>query len=232
MIIPGFYYPGAQQTDQWGRFRDAYRLIIKNKDLIINYTYELMIAQFPSLVVPNADKCKRDLGKFIDAVARDTHSGGNVYGRKFTMQYFDSNSGLAYISSEIAETRWAYEKAKDLMLLAITNQLSGNYGSGNFGPAYNEISVGGSGGTGITIDPANPYGTASNTYGTAGSNTTANDLWTATALMSSLQLQLLGHILMKLLEQVTWMTCLMNCSDVQCLQLQNSHLPEPNQVSS
>ena len=40
------------------------------------------------------------------------------------------------------------------MLLAITNQLSGNYGSGNFGPAYNEISVGGSGGTGITIDPA------------------------------------------------------------------------------
>ena len=56
---PGFYYPGAQQTDQWGRFRDAYRLIIKNKDLIVNYTYELMIAQFPSLVVPNADKCKR-----------------------------------------------------------------------------------------------------------------------------------------------------------------------------
>ena len=167
---PGFYYPGAQQTDQWGRFRDAYRLIIKNKDLIVNYTYELMLAQFPSLVVPSADKCKRDLGKFIDAVARDTHSGGNVYGRKFTMQYFDSNSGLAYISSEIAETRWAYEKAKDLMLLAITNQLSGNYGSGNFGPAYNEISVGGSGGTGITIDPA-----PGNPYGTAGSNTTAND---------------------------------------------------------
>ena len=39
---------------------------------------------------------------------------------------------------------------------------------------YNEISVGGSGGTGITIDPA-----PGNPYGTAGSNTTANDLATA-----------------------------------------------------
>merc|ERR1711991_472041 len=42
--------------------------------------------------------------------------------------------------------------------------------------------------------------------------------------MSSLQLQLLGHILMKLLEQVTWMTCLMKCF------LQNSLLTKPSVV--
>ena len=119
-----FYYPGQPQTDPRSRFRDGYRLIIKNKDWIVAKTYQDMILQYPSLVVPNTDKCKRDLGHFVDAVAYDTYAGGNKYARKFIQMYFTSQ-GLGYINQQLAETTWAYDRAATYMKDAITNQLSG-----------------------------------------------------------------------------------------------------------
>ena len=35
-------------------------------------------------------KCKRDIGLFVDAMALDIHTGGNVYARKFLKQYFNA----------------------------------------------------------------------------------------------------------------------------------------------
>ena len=165
---PDFYFPGDAITNSWSRFADGHRFIQKNKEYIAAKTYDDMIAEYPSLVVPDAAKCKRDLKKFIDAISVDTFRGGNVYSRKFIQQYFDSTGALVYVDTESVETKWAYEKAKDYMLLSITNNLSGSYSQVN-GPdagtsydAYQDLT--------ITADPS-----PNDPYGTAGSNVDNTD---------------------------------------------------------
>ena len=70
-------------------------------------------------------KCKRDIGYFIDAVSLDAFKGGNTYARKFILQYFDVSgrpisNGLL---GEEAESVTAFNKARDMMKRALTNQL-------------------------------------------------------------------------------------------------------------
>jgi len=144
---PDFYFPGDIQTNEWSRYSDAYRFIQLNKDYIAARAYDDMITQYPSVSVPDPAKCKRDLGHFMDAVAIDTFRGGNVYSRKFISYYFDESGNLIYVNLQAAETRFAYEKAKDYMLQAITNNLSGNYtqvngsDAGTVYSAYQDLTV-------------------------------------------------------------------------------------------
>nr|BAR34370.1 strucutural protein [uncultured Mediterranean phage uvMED] len=71
-------------------------------------------------------KCKRDIGLFVDAMALDIHTGGNVYARKFLKQYFNA-SGTTFITNgldgEILQSVTAFNKVRDLMKQAIVNQL-------------------------------------------------------------------------------------------------------------
>ena len=71
-------------------------------------------------------KCKRDIGLFIDAMALDVHTGGNVYARKFLKQYFNA-AGTSFttngLDGEILESITAFTKVRDLMKDAIVNQL-------------------------------------------------------------------------------------------------------------
>ena len=121
---PDFYYPGTPQTDGRSRFRDAYRLIEKNKEYIVAKAYNDMVLQYPSLVVPNPTKCKRDMVYYVEAVAYDTFAGGNKYARKFIQEYYNNGNQL-YINQQVTETVWAYNKAATYMKSAIANQLSG-----------------------------------------------------------------------------------------------------------
>ena len=165
---PDFYFPGDIQTNEWSRYSDAYRFVVLNKDYIAAKAYDDMITQYPTLVVPDPAKCKRDLGHFMDALAIDTYRGGNRYTRKFISYYFDENGALIYVNLQAAETRFAYEKVKDYMLLAITNGLSGSYTQVN-GPdagtsydAYQDLTV--------TADQS-----PNDDYPTAGTNTDNTD---------------------------------------------------------
>jgi hypothetical protein len=156
---PDFYFPGDIQTNEWSRYSDAYRFIQLNKDYIAARAYDDMITQYPSVSVPDPAKCKRDLGHFMDAVALDTFRGGNVYSSKFISYYFDESGNLIYVNLQAAETRFAYEKAKDYMLQAVTNNLSGDYtqlngsDAGTVYTAYQDLTV--------TADPSpnDPYNT-------------------------------------------------------------------------
>ena len=72
-------------------------------------------------------KCKRDIGQYIDALSLDVGlAGGNVYTRKYLKTYFNEagsqwiNAGL---QGEEQQSIAAFNKARDVMLLAITNQL-------------------------------------------------------------------------------------------------------------
>ena len=124
---PDFYYPNDPQTSGYSRYKDAYRLIQLNRQEIIDGAFAEIAIQHPTFVNPNSDKCKRDIGYFIDAVSLDVHTGGNVYARKFLKQYFNA-AGTSLttngLSGEILESVTAFNKARDLMKEAITNQLT------------------------------------------------------------------------------------------------------------
>ena len=124
---PDFYYPNDPQTTSTSRYKDAYRLIQKNRQEIIDGAFAEISIQHPTFINPNSDKCRRDIGYFVDAISLDVHTGGNVYARKFLKQYFNAigttliSNGLA---GEVLQSITAFNKARDLMKNAITNQLT------------------------------------------------------------------------------------------------------------
>ena len=135
---PDFYFPGDEQTNSRSRYFDSYRLIQKNKDVIVSIAWTNTVNTYPS-IVSTEEKCKRDIGFFIDAISTDILTGGNKYSRDFTLQYFDASgspisNGLV---GEEVESIFAFEEAMELMKDAITNTL--------VGAAYSDLT--------ITVDP-------------------------------------------------------------------------------
>ncbi len=120
--------PGDPINSELNRGFDSYRLIQKNRSDIIDEAFATMIAFNPGFVVPNGDeKCKRDIGYFVDAVSLDVLlGGGNRYTRKFIQNYFNS-AGTAWLSNtlegEQSQSIQAFEAARDLMNQAVANQL-------------------------------------------------------------------------------------------------------------
>jgi len=71
-------------------------------------------------------KCARDTGFFVDAVKTDVFTGGNNYSRRFAGFYFNNvgqptTNGLL---GEEAQSNYVFTTARDLMRLAVTNQLN------------------------------------------------------------------------------------------------------------
>ena len=94
---PDFYYGGSgftnggdDRTNVFSRYKDSYRLIQQNRQEIIDNAYNAMVANG----IPNPqptdlqNKCKRDIGYFIDAVSTDLTTLGNSYSIDFIKQYF------------------------------------------------------------------------------------------------------------------------------------------------
>ena len=124
---PDFYYPGDVQTADYSRYKDAFRLTQLNRQEIINSSWDSTLTQYPSHG-QYEDKCKRDLGLFIDSISLDVaQADGNVYTRKFLQTFFNAAGnawGDATIDGEQDEAKFAFEKARDNIYLAISNQLS------------------------------------------------------------------------------------------------------------
>jgi hypothetical protein len=79
-----------------------------------------------SVRVPSAGeaKCKRDLSLIVDAVISDMRTGGNSNIRSSTQKYLDGAALLSNgLAGEVDESITAFNKARDLMKLAIANQL-------------------------------------------------------------------------------------------------------------
>ena len=68
----------------------------------------------------SAKLCNRDLGYFIDAVASDMKNGGNVFSIEFAEKYYEGNT-LIHISGQLEDTIWAFNRARELMILAMKN---------------------------------------------------------------------------------------------------------------
>jgi hypothetical protein len=125
-----FVYPDDPLSDLSYRFKDATRLILKNKSEIVGVAWTNTYNEFicgDLNNVPNVEsKCKRDLGYFVDAVSTDLYTGGNYYSIEFVKQYFNT-VGIAITNGlvgEEVESVYAFNQARDLMKKAITNQLT------------------------------------------------------------------------------------------------------------
>lgn len=68
----------------------------------------------------SAKLCNRDLGYFIDAIASDMKNGGNVNSVEFGEGYYDGNN-LQFINSQLTDTIWAFDTARELMIFSIKN---------------------------------------------------------------------------------------------------------------
>lgn len=137
-----FTYPNDPVDDLSYRFKDATRLILKNKTEIVGVawtnTYNQFICDLQN--VPDVqNKCKRDLGYFIDAVATDIYTGGNYYSIEFVKQYFNNGIPISNgLVGEEVQSVYAFNQARDLIKSAITNQLTYNELGISSGPAvYN-----------------------------------------------------------------------------------------------
>lgn len=68
----------------------------------------------------SARLCNRDLGYFIDAISSDMKNGGNVFSIEFGEEYYNGNN-LEFISGQLVDTIWAFNRARELMILAMKN---------------------------------------------------------------------------------------------------------------
>jgi hypothetical protein len=129
-----FYFPGDNQTNSRSRYYDSYRLIQNNKSVIVGTAWTDTYNVYPGIST-TMNKCKRDLGYYIDAISTDIFTGGNHYTREFVRQYFDSegnpiSNGLV---GEVEESIFAFYRSSELMKRAITNTL--------VGAAYSDLTI-------------------------------------------------------------------------------------------
>ena len=142
-----FFFPGDTEENERSRYYDAYRLIQKNKDVIVSVAWTNAQIAYPGISTTE-QRCKRDLGYFVDAISLDALTGGNYYAREFTLQYFENGALISNgIDEEVDESIFAFGEAQELMKDAITNTLLGaTYTDGTISegnPIYNPGNAGG-----------------------------------------------------------------------------------------
>jgi len=76
----------------------------------------------PSFTI-NQDKCRRDIGYFVDAIANDVGSDGEFNSQFFAENYFDETGEylLNGLYGEVPESITALNKARDMMYYAMNN---------------------------------------------------------------------------------------------------------------
>jgi hypothetical protein len=150
-----FVYPDDPADDLSYRFKDATRLIQKNKAEIVGIAWTNTFMSYPCNLQNNPtieSKCKRDLGYFVDAVTTDLYTGGNYYSIEFVKQYFNGSTPISNgLVGEEVESIYAFHQARNLMKQALTNQLTYKEVGISSGPAiYNGMG----GNVGVTSSTA------------------------------------------------------------------------------
>ena len=108
------------------RNKDARNLILANKNNIITEAINAINVYDSNHASTNYEtKCRRDLGRIIDAIAQDLWFGGNEYTISYLKTYFSGNALLSNgVQGEVNQTVVGLNKIQDQINLAINNQLS------------------------------------------------------------------------------------------------------------
>ena len=110
------------------RFTDAANLIASNRQHIIQESFNDMQAEYPNFTVPGGaganDKCRRDIGYIVDAIAADIRGGGNSNIIEATKSYFYQGEQIPNgLQGEEEQSIYAFNRAKYYMQQAVVNQL-------------------------------------------------------------------------------------------------------------
>ena len=103
------------------RFLDARDLIINNIDYIVEETIGFLSTQYPTLTYDTV-KCARDTRLVVISWTNDLKYGGNYF-TVDAAETYTTGTGIQHVGGEEAETIYAFNKARDLCLLAVTNSL-------------------------------------------------------------------------------------------------------------
>ncbi|QPB08254.1 baseplate wedge subunit [Synechococcus phage S-H9-1] len=128
-------------NDASGTYLDAAYLIARNRDLIADVSYKRAVTNYPSLGLNNVDerKCRRDINYILSGLIRDLVLGGNS-GIVTAAEAYYSGSALAGIpTSELAATRYAFQQARDLSILAMRNWVDASGASYTFPAGLTDI---------------------------------------------------------------------------------------------
>ena len=122
------YIPNAPDVPDG--YKNAAALIDYQRETIINQAYLLMLQNSPgfSLDAINGATCKRDIGYFVDAISADIRFASNNNSIKAGKAYRSGANVIAAIDGEEAQTKLAFEKARDFCKLAITAVPEGYFG--------------------------------------------------------------------------------------------------------
>ena len=109
-------------TDVSNNDQDAANLLDLNRDFIAAETYGYITRKYPYLLTRDIsiNKCKRDVGYILEAVANDLRVGGNVNSIQAAQAYYTGNQ-LDYIETEKEETLDAFNYARSLAVAAMRN---------------------------------------------------------------------------------------------------------------
>ena len=115
--------PEIQNDATFGKRQDAANRIEDNKLLIQEEVYTYITTKYPSLLQKstiNIEKCKRDVGYYVDAVVKDLRLGGNVNTIQAAESYYVAGQ-LTYITDELTETTEALNYTRDHCIAAMRN---------------------------------------------------------------------------------------------------------------
>jgi hypothetical protein len=123
------------------RFQDASLLIRNNIPFIVDEAYLQMLDEFPTVSVPNQQKCRRDIGHFINAILRDLEFGSNYNVIEAAKTYIQGDR-IGFVGKEISETLRAFDIARRLAIFAMRKWRTGDGTPSDpvYTPLYSSIS--------------------------------------------------------------------------------------------
>jgi len=110
-------------NDSGGTKIDAARLIARNFKYIAEEAVGAANEEYPLVTIPNEAKCLRDTQLIMTAWIKDLITGGNSATIQATQSYLTNTGAVTFIQDELQKSRYAYEYAKNLVKLAVTNNL-------------------------------------------------------------------------------------------------------------
>jgi hypothetical protein len=119
--------------------------LIKIEDITVQCVIDGVVTQktYPSFNIPtNDNKCRRDIGHFLNGLIRDLEFGSNFNTINSAKKYIDGTSqSITYVDNEIIQTVRAIEYARELAILAMRKWRTGNGLPGNptYVPSYSTI---------------------------------------------------------------------------------------------
>ena len=111
-----------ESAKQGHRFLDGADLIRRNKEFIADEALIRTKAKYPSLIIPDESQCKTDIKHILNAVQYDLAHGGNAASLEAANNYIVGGA-LTHIASQLTETRFAFEQARELSVLSIRNRI-------------------------------------------------------------------------------------------------------------